>query len=195
MSRRSRLYGRPCLCWGVPPVPISVPENKTQAAAIAGVSRKIKLIVSYAFSVILLVGSGGATYSPVLKCTIIVKNSIPPRLTFFPSHTLTSALTGNLLVLSTVRPAWGYLTPPPCPTNTSFGNPNIVGDKPCPKPFPDHHLLPLSDHNLTPNLEYRPASHHRTRAVTPHPSCHVTYHRAEVWAMGATTPSRPRSSP
>ena len=85
MSRRSRLYGRPCLCWGVPPVPISVPENKTQAAAIAGVSRKIKLIVSYAFSVILLVGSGGATYSPVLKCTIIVKNSIPPRLTFFPS--------------------------------------------------------------------------------------------------------------
>jgi len=66
-------------------VPISVPENKTQAAAIAGVSRKIKLIVSYAFSVILLVGSGGATYSPVLKCTIIVKNSIPPRLTFFPS--------------------------------------------------------------------------------------------------------------
>ena len=85
MSRRSRLYGRPCLCWRVPPVPISVPENKTQAAAIAGVSRKIKLIVSYAFSVILLVGSGGATYSPVLKCTIIVKNSIPPRLTFFPS--------------------------------------------------------------------------------------------------------------
>jgi len=85
MSRRSRLYGRPCLCWGGPPVPISVPENKTQAAAIAGVSRKIKLIVSYAFSVILLVGSGGATYSPVLKCTIIVKNSIPPRLAFFPS--------------------------------------------------------------------------------------------------------------
>ena len=66
-------------------MPISVPENKTQAAAIAGVSRKIKLIVSYAFSVILLVGSGGAAYSPVLKCTIIVKNSIPPRLTFFPS--------------------------------------------------------------------------------------------------------------
>ena len=88
---------------------------------------------------------------------------------------------------------------PPCvrPQHvaTRYGNPNIVGDKPCPKPFPDHHLLPLSDHNLTPNLEYRPASHHRTRAVTPHPSCHVTYHRAEVWAMGATTPSRPRSSP
>ena len=66
-------------------MPISVPENKTQAAAIAGVSRIIKLPVAYEFSVILRVAQGGAAYSPVLKCTIIVKNSIPPRLTFFPS--------------------------------------------------------------------------------------------------------------
>ena len=66
-------------------MPISVPENRTQGAAISGVSRIIKLPVAYAFSVILRVAQGGAAYSPVLKCTIIVKNSIPPRLTFFLS--------------------------------------------------------------------------------------------------------------
>ena len=66
-------------------MPISVPENRTQGAAISGVSRIIKLPVAYAFSVILRVAQGGAAYSPVLKCTIIVKNSIPARLTFFPS--------------------------------------------------------------------------------------------------------------
>lgn len=53
-------------------MPISVPENRTQGAAISGVSRIIKLPVAYAFSVILRVAQGGATYSPVLKCAIIV---------------------------------------------------------------------------------------------------------------------------
>ena len=85
MSRRSRPYGRLCLSWRRAWVPISVPENRTQGAAISGVSRIIKLPVAYAFSVILRVAQGGAAYSPVLKCTIIVKNSIPPRFTFFLS--------------------------------------------------------------------------------------------------------------
>ena len=78
---------------------------------------------------------------------------------------------------------------PPCvrPQHvaTRYGNPNIVGDKPCPKPFPDHHLLPLSDHNLTPSLSTGP--HPITEYVrlrpTPHATSHTIGQRSGQWVQ------------
>ena len=73
---------------------------------------------------------------------------------------------------------------PPCPTNTLWQSQHC-GRQAIPKPFPDHHLLPLSDHNLTPSMSTGP--HPITEYVrlrpTPHATSHTIGQRSGQWVQ------------